>query len=205
MRYGVLTAFEDDPRVQATRTDAAGVTTDTAITGVGRNFGVARFLYENAGAGRQAVGYIGTHVDHPLRRATVHGVDAGYLSPDGKLRVELQGLASDVRCTPAGDGMSRIHACPDDSGDRLRGYGGWADFYYTQRQGVQHVVRLDYFDDRPQYQRPRLPPTQRPIRGCLRPVHDPDQRAGLAQFRHQRFRCPLAQPGRAEHPARGCF
>ena len=98
-------------------------------------------------AGRQSIGYIGTHVDHPLQKSTVHGVDAQLLTADGKLRAEFQTLASDVRCTPAATAMTRTPACPEDAADRQQGYGAWADLYFTQRQGLQHVVRLDYFDE----------------------------------------------------------
>ena len=147
VRYGILAAFEDDPLIPATVTDETGATRDTAITGAGRKFGVARFLYEGSGAGRQSIGYIGTRLDHPLHRATVHGVDAQYSRADGKWRAELQTLASDVRCTPAGVGLQRKPACPKDADGGQRGYGAWADIYYTPRPGLQHNLRLDLFDE----------------------------------------------------------
>ena len=147
VRYGVLTAFEDQPVLKASVTDAYGLAQDVHVRGDGRNFGVVRVLYENVGDARQALGYIGTHVDHPLRGATVHGVDAQYLSSDGKIRAELQTLASTTRCTPSAEGMTRTRGCGDDIGGRTRGYGGWADFYYTQRRGLQHAVRLDFVDE----------------------------------------------------------
>ena len=147
VRYGILAAFEDDPLIPATVTDETGATNDIAIAGAGRNFGVARFLYERSGAGRRSIGYIGTHLDHPLHRATVHGVDAQFSQADGKWRAELQTLASDVRCTPAGVGMQRKPACPKDGDGGQRGYGAWADIYYTPRPGLQHNLRLDLFDE----------------------------------------------------------
>ena len=146
VRYGVLTAFEDDAEVVASVPGADGAMAETTVAGTGRDFGIARFLYERSGAGRQAIGYIGTHLDHPLQRATVHGVDLQLLSANGKLRTEMQTLASDVRCTPAGDAMVRKPACPD-AADGTTGYGGWADIYYTPRRGMQHALRLDYFDE----------------------------------------------------------
>ena len=147
VRYGILAAFEDDPLIPATVTDETGATNDIAIAGAGRNFGVARFLYERSGAGRRSIGYIGTRLDHPLHRATVHGVDAQFSQADGKWRAELQTLASDVRCTPAGVGMQRKPACPKDADGGQRGYGAWADIYYTPRAGLQHNLRLDLFDE----------------------------------------------------------
>ena len=147
VRYGMLGAFEDDPSIPATVTDKTGTTMDTVIEGEGRNFGVARVLFERSGDGRQSLGYIGTHLDHPLHRATVHGVDAQLLSAGGKWRAELQTLASDVRCTPAGDGMERRPACPDDVDSSQRGYGVWADVDYTPRPGLRHTLRVDMFDE----------------------------------------------------------
>ena len=147
LRYGMLAAFEDDPSIPATVTDETGATIDTAISGEGRNFGVARVLFERSGAGRRSIGYIGTHVGHPLHRATVHGVDAQFLSAGGKWRAELQTLASDVRCTPAGVGMKRRPACPDDIDGSQRGYGVWADVDYTPRSGLRHTLRVDLFDE----------------------------------------------------------
>ena len=147
VRYGVLTAFEDEPVLKASMTDSLGMEQDVYVRGDGRNFGVVRMLYENVGNSRQAYGYIGTHVEHPLRSATVHGLDAQYLSPGGKIRAELQALASDLRCTPSPDGRKRTRKCDDDIGDRQQGYGGWADFYYTQARGIQHAVRFDFVDE----------------------------------------------------------
>ena len=146
IRYGVLTALEDEPMLKASVTDSLGMAQDVHVRGEGRNFGVVRVLYENVGAARQALGYIGTHVDHPLRSATVHGLDGQYLSSDGKIRAELQTLASELRCTPSADGMERTRKCGEGVGDTQRGYGGWADLYYTQRRGLQHAVRLDFVD-----------------------------------------------------------
>ena len=147
VRYGVLTAFEDEPVLKATMTDSLGMDQDVHVRGDGRNFGVVRALYENVGDGRQAYGYIGTHVDHPLRSATVHGLDAQYLSPGGKILAELQALTSDVRCTASLEGMARTRKCDEGMDDSQQGYGGWADFYYTQARGMQHGVRLDFVDE----------------------------------------------------------
>ena len=147
MRYGMLAAFEDDPSIPATVSDETGAMIATAISGEGRNFGVARVLHERSGDGRRSFGYIGTMLDHPLHRATVHGVDAQFLSAGGKWRAELQSLASDARCTRAGDNMKRKPACPDDTNGRQRGYGVWADIEYTPRPGMRHSLRVDLFDE----------------------------------------------------------
>ena len=122
LRYGVLAAFEDDPVLRGESADG----TPVEVPGIGRNFGVARLLYERTGQSRQAVGYIGTLLDHPSVDAVVHGVDVHQMSRNGKWSTDLQGLKSDV------DGES--------------GYGLWADVSYTQRQGLTHSLALDYHD-----------------------------------------------------------
>ncbi len=147
VRYGMLAAFEDDPLIPATVTDANETTVDTTISGDGRNFAVARVLYELSGAGRRSIGYISTLLDHPLHRALVQGFDTQLSRADGKLRMEIQSLASDVRCTPAGDNTKRRPACPDDVDGRQRGYGVWTDIDYTPRPGIRHSLRVDLFDE----------------------------------------------------------
>ena len=122
VRYGVLTAFEDDPVLRGERDDG----TPVSVHGVGRDFGVARILYERTGAGRQSIGYLGTLVDHPSVNAAVHGVDAHHLSGNGKWRTDVQAMMSDV--------------------DGTAGYGLWTDMQYTQRQGLTHMLAFDYQD-----------------------------------------------------------
>jgi hypothetical protein len=122
-RYGVLGALEDD-------TDFSGVDEDgnkATIDADGRDFGVARILFERVGAGRQSIGYINTYVKNEEYDATVHGIDGHYLNSTGKLQLDLQLLASDV--------------------EDEQGYGGLLDAQYTQRQGMVHQLRLDAQDD----------------------------------------------------------
>ena len=66
-RYGVLGALEDD--VFWYGSDALGNTAN--IEAEGREFAVARFLYEDVGATRRSVGYLGTLVSGPLYDAAV--------------------------------------------------------------------------------------------------------------------------------------
>ncbi len=123
-RYGAMGAVEGDMTLPGTDLLGDPVEVET----VGRDFGVARFLYEHVGAGRKSLGYIGTYVKNEYYDAIVHGVDAHYLSSTGKLQVDLQLLASDV--------------------DSVKGYGGLLDAQYTQRQGMVHTLRLDAQDDK---------------------------------------------------------
>jgi len=123
MRYGLLSAIEDDPVVYGLRDGVR-----TGVEGDGRNFSVARLMYESVDEGRRAFGYLGTLVDHPLRKATTHGFDVHFMNASGKLNVDTQFLMSDV----------------EDS----QGFGGWADINYTPRRGLMHMVGLEYLDEK---------------------------------------------------------
>lgn len=123
LRYGAMGAMEDDVEVTGTNEDGEEVMLDA----LGRDFAVARILYEQVGRSRRSIGYIGTYTRNQRYDATVHGVDAHYLNRSGKLQADLQLLASDV--------------------DGEQGYGGLLDFQYTQRQGMVHQLRLDAQDD----------------------------------------------------------
>ena len=151
LRYGVLTAFEDDPMLRGEWDDADDADAEMMLEGIGRDFGVARVLYETTGAGRQAVGYMGTLLDHPLQTAKVHSVDTHHLAFSGRLRADVQLLASEVECDPNAlrAGRQWWHCRDNDHGGvtSSTGYGGWADIYFTQRQGLMHNLALDYYDD----------------------------------------------------------
>ena len=123
MRYGFLSAIEDDPVVYGLRNGVR-----TGVEGDGRNFSVARLMYERVDEGRRSIGYLGTVVDHPIRKATTHGFDVHFLNASGKLNVDTQFLMSDI----------------EDS----QGFGGWADINYTPRRGLMHMVGLEYLDEK---------------------------------------------------------
>ncbi len=127
LRYGALTAIEDDPELLGEKDGR-----DFVVEGDGRSFGVLRGLLESTGDGRRSVGYIGTVLDHPLRQAIVHGVDGHYLSGGGKLKADVQLLNSDIDDSVAGEEL---------------GYGLLSDFRYVPRRGISHQFGLDYFDD----------------------------------------------------------
>ncbi len=124
LRYGAMGAIEDDMTLPGEDEDGNRVPVQT----VGRDFGVARVLYESVGAGRRSIGYIGTYMKNQFYDAIVHGVDAHYLNTTGKLQLDLQLMASDV--------------------DSVTGYGAMLDARYTQRQGIVHQLRLDAQDDK---------------------------------------------------------
>ena len=120
-RYGLIGAVEDDVQWLAERDGEA-----TELRAPGRDFAVARLLYEPPGASRKSIGYLGTRVDGPLYNAEVHGLDAHYTSRGGKVAAELQLLRSDVRGTA--------------------GYGALADLRYAPSARIQHQFEFDLFD-----------------------------------------------------------
>ena len=127
IRYGVLSAFEDEIRLPGTLNTGPDTGNPVRVEGDGRNFGVARLLYETTGAGRQSIGYLGTMVQYEDYDALVHGVDAHWLSPNGLWQIDTQLMHSDV--------------------DEETGNGGLVDVKYKPKQGVEHVLTLDYLED----------------------------------------------------------
>lgn len=121
VRYGLLAASEDD-------TDLTPAGALARISASGRDFGVARVSFEDAGGGgRRAVGWLGTVTDHPGRQAITQGIDGHLLSENGKISVDAQIMASDV---------------PEGTGE-----GVFVNIGYAPRRGVQHKWSLDYLDD----------------------------------------------------------
>ena len=126
LRYGFLSAFEGDMTLPGTFNSGALLGQSTTVDTSGRDFGVARLLYEQVGEGRRSIGYLGTMVSHEDGDALVHGVDAHWLSRNGAWAVDGQVMSSDV--------------------DSVQGYGAMADIDYKPRQGTQHKLAVDYFD-----------------------------------------------------------
>lgn len=122
LRYGLLVALEDD-------TELIGQKEGNAIrkTQLGRDFTAARILYENTqGSGRNALGFLVTEVGHQDQTAQTLGIDLHHLSQNGKLVLDVQTLHSDT--------------------DIESGHGAFADIVFRPKQGVQHKLTLDYFD-----------------------------------------------------------
>jgi hypothetical protein len=122
-RYGVLAAFEEDVRRHA-ELDGQSI----RIEQDGRDYGVARLLYETGGKGRRSIGYLGTIVRRPFDDAVVHGVDTHLLSRDGKFNWDTQLVTSDV--------------------DQHNGYGAYMDLRYVPNREWRHSLQLDYSDDK---------------------------------------------------------
>lgn len=144
LRYGVLTAFEDDVQRVGELESADGSTTSPVVFEQdGREFAVLRMLYETSGQGRFSAGYMGTLtrrprdfvvtgpggeevVPHFEDDAIVHGIDTHLLSRDGKINWETQLMTSAV--------------------DGERGYGALMDINYVPNRTWHHDVRLDFVD-----------------------------------------------------------
>lgn len=123
-RYGFMAAFEADTVFLGFRDGS-----DFNLKQTGRDFGIARFLYEDASSGgRKSVGWISTLVAHDELDAVVHGIDAHYLSPDKRWVWDLQLMHSDV--------------------DGVTGSGGFFDAKFTPRRGTTHTFKFDYLDEK---------------------------------------------------------
>ncbi|MEM7078737.1 MAG: DUF5916 domain-containing protein, partial [Pseudomonadota bacterium] len=127
LRYGVLSAFEDDVTLPGVVNSGPGAGLVTRVEAEGRDFGVARLLYETTGEGRTSVGYLGTMVRYEDFDAIVHGVDGHWLSPNGLWQLDTQFMHSDV--------------------DEVTGNGGLADITFKPTQGVEHKLTLDWLED----------------------------------------------------------
>ncbi|MFT7684743.1 MAG: hypothetical protein ACI9FB_000084 [Candidatus Azotimanducaceae bacterium] len=122
-RYGVLAALEEDTKLTGTLNGQNFSTVQD-----GRDFGVARLLYEDTSTGaRRSLGWMTTTVQHPQEDATVHGIDGHYLSANGKWNTEVQLMHSKVA--------------------DISGAGGFLDINYSPKQGRKHKLSLNYFDD----------------------------------------------------------
>lgn len=121
-RYGVMAAFEDDSTFRGTLANGDLI----RLTQQGRDFGVARLLYEDTSNGRKSIGWLSTLVRHPAQDAVVHAMDGHYLSPTSKLKLDGQLMFSDV--------------------ENVQGAGGFINMLYIPKSGTTHSLGLDYFD-----------------------------------------------------------
>ena len=124
LRYGLLTAVEDDVELRAT--DLEGLNRRYVMEG--RDFNVLRLSHESVGKGRRAIGYLGTIMRGPAYEAITHGIDAHLRTATGQLMIDGQFLASDKE---------------DENG-----YGVFADINWFPKQGQMHQLEIDYLDDK---------------------------------------------------------
>ncbi len=126
LRYGFLSAFENESSLIGL---VDGSEEEVSVVSDGRDFGVARLLYESsADRGRRSIGYLGTLASSESQDAIVHGIDTHWMSKDGRWSIDNQLMASEKS---------------DQSG-----YGLFLDVGYTPRMGVSHSLGVDALDDR---------------------------------------------------------
>jgi len=125
LRYGVLSAFEKEVEWLGSWNNTGR---DMVLQADGRDFGVARLLYEKAGGGgRSSIGYMGTLASNPINDAVVHGIDSHLLSGDGRLSWDSQLMVSDKQGEV--------------------GYGLFSDIRLTPRLGLMHTLSIDILDN----------------------------------------------------------
>lgn len=122
-RYGVMTAFEDDVEWQGTHSDFGPVN----IRDEGRDFAVARLLYEDIGEDHRAIGYLGTAMQGPMFDAYVHSIDGHYTSATGRVKADVQAMMSDR--------------------NDVNGYGALFDVMYAVNSNWRHKFELEYMDE----------------------------------------------------------
>lgn len=123
-QYGTLFATEDDTTIEGTLEDG----TPIGVSAAGRDFGIARLLYEDtSGGGRRSIGWMGTNISHPEVDATVNAVDWNYFSADNRWVVDGQLMYSDAH--------------------GVTGAGMFTDVSFRPRRGVNHSLRATYLDD----------------------------------------------------------
>ena len=123
MRYGVLSAIEDDVEWIGETSDGSEV----KIVGPGRDFATARLIYESIDQSRKSIGYLGTMVKGPLYDSEVHSLDAHYVNADGRLSVDGQFIYG--------------------GRDQEEGYGALIDLAYAKSPTLSHIVEIDYMDE----------------------------------------------------------
>ena len=124
-RYGALIASEDDSEIRGILSDGNRID----LQATGRDFTIGRFLYEDTSSnGRRSIGWMGTDVSHPDIESTVNAIDAHYFSADQRWALDGQFMHSDV--------------------DGITGAGFLGDISYSPRQGIQHIVKATYIDDK---------------------------------------------------------
>jgi len=125
VRYGLLSAFEQDSNIAQTNSTTGQVVHRRVD---GQSFGALRFLYEPKRAtGYGALGFIYTLVDGGVRNAHVRGIDLHTRSPGSTWQFDSQFMHSKV-------------------GGR-HGLGTTFDLTYTPVQGKKHLLTGQWFDE----------------------------------------------------------
>jgi hypothetical protein len=121
LRYGLLTAFEDDVEWLATSANDQPI----MLTGEGRDFAVARVMY--TAPETTSWGYMGTYMSGSQFDTSVHSLDGHLRNSDGSLNADAQLIMSDR--------------------DGVTGYGAMFDALYSTSPNLRHKFELDVMDE----------------------------------------------------------
>ena len=123
VRYGLLTAFEDEAEWLGKTSDG----TKVDVVAPGRDFAAVRMIYESIGETRKSFGYLGTMVSGPLYDAEVHSLDGHFVNADGRVVVDGQFIYG--------------------GREQEKGYGGLIDMTYSKSSNLSHIIELEYMDE----------------------------------------------------------
>ena len=125
LRFGILLAGEDETMFQGRSSEGERV----RLRQSGRNYGVARALWEGGEAHSRALGWMSTVAQRPDGDAVVHAVDGHALTASGRWEVDGEVITSSV---------------PDAEED---GFGGLLDIKFAPFRGMTHTLAMDHYDD----------------------------------------------------------
>lgn len=123
LRYGVLLAGEDETVFQG----QSALGESVPLRQDGRNYGVARMLWEGGGADSRALGFMSTVTQRPDGEAVAHAVDVHALTASGDWEVDGELITSSVPGAEAG-------------------YGGVLDIKFAPGPGLTHALSMDRYD-----------------------------------------------------------
>ena len=123
LRFGLLLAGEDETLFQGVSSEGERV----QLRQSGRNYGVARALWEGGGAASHALGWMSTVARRPDGEAIVHAVDGHALTASGRWEVDGEVITSSV---PGAES----------------GYGGLLDIKFAPARGLTHALAMDHYD-----------------------------------------------------------
>jgi hypothetical protein len=123
LRFGLLLAGEDETVFQGRSSEGEHV----QLRQSGRNYGVARALWEGGAAHSRALGWMSTVAQRPDGDAVVHAVDGHALTASGRWEVDGEVITSSV---PGAED----------------GFGGLLDIKFAPVRGMTHTLAMDHYD-----------------------------------------------------------
>lgn len=123
LRFGFLLAGEDEALFEGLSSEGERV----QLRQSGRNYGVARALWEGGDAHSHALGWMSTVAQRPDGDAVVHAVDGHALTASGRWEVDGEVITSSV---PGSED----------------GFGGLLDIKFAPVRGMTHTLAMDHYD-----------------------------------------------------------